>query len=161
MAADAEHESGALDARAVVLRLVDAWNDHDLDAAADCVADAFENHQLPLGASVGRQPYLAHLRSWFEAYPDLRVEVRTCLAAGNIVCLEVIERGTRHGAFAGAPATGRPETFFGCDVFEVHDGRIAIQRGYWDYSVATGLPAPAPAATVRTTAGSSGPTTAD
>jgi hypothetical protein len=44
--------------------------------------------------------------------------------------------------FRGAAPSGRPETFFGCDVFEVREGSIEIQRGYWDYSVATGLPAP-------------------
>jgi hypothetical protein len=44
--------------------------------------------------------------------------------------------------FGGAAPHGRQETFFGCDVFEVREGRIEIQRGYWDYSVATGLLAP-------------------
>jgi steroid delta-isomerase-like uncharacterized protein len=139
MAAGAEPEC---DGRAVVLRLVDAWNDHDLDAVASCISDEFENHQLPLGAVIGRAAYLAHLRSWFEAYPDLRVEVRTCFSVGSVVCLEVIERGTRRGVFGGAAPSDRLEAFFGCDVFELRDGRIAIQRGYWDYSVATGLPAP-------------------
>ncbi|MGI8714883.1 MAG: ester cyclase [Solirubrobacteraceae bacterium] len=130
------------DARAVVLRLVDAWNDHDLAAAASCITAEFENHQLPLGVVVGRDAYLTHLRSWFAAYPDLRVEVRTCFSVADTVCLEVAERGTRRGTFGEAPPHGGPETFFGCDVFEVRDGRVAIQRGYWDYSVATGLPAP-------------------
>lgn len=129
-------------AKELVLRFVAALNDHDLVAVADCVHVDFENHQLPLGVIVGREAYLRHLRSWFEAYPDLRVEVRTCVAAAGTVCAELIEHGTRSGIFNGTPPSGELETYFGCDVLEVRDGRIAIQRGYWDYSVATGLPAP-------------------
>jgi steroid delta-isomerase-like uncharacterized protein len=130
------------DPTSVVLRLVAAWNARDLAAVASCIAPDFENHQLPLGVVVGRDRYLAHLQGWFDAYPDLVVEVRTCLADGDLVCLELAERGTRRSVFRGAAPSGRQETFFGCDVFEVREGRIEIQRGYWDFSVATGLPAP-------------------
>jgi steroid delta-isomerase-like uncharacterized protein len=126
----------------VVLRLVAAWNAHDLDAAAACLHVDFENHQLPLGVTVGRDAYLDHLRRWFDAYRDLQVEVRSCLATADRVCIEVVERGTRSGEFQGLAPSGRPETYFGCDVFEVEEGLVTIQRGYWDFSVATGSPAP-------------------
>ena len=129
-------------ARAVVLRLVDAWNAHDLAAVSECLHEDFENHQLPLGVTVGREAYLRHLTAWFDAYPDLHVTVRSCFGLGTLVCLETVESGVRTGRMGGAPPSRRRESFFGCDVFEVHDGRVAIQRGYWDYSVGTGLLAP-------------------
>jgi steroid delta-isomerase-like uncharacterized protein len=129
-------------ARAAVLRWIDALNAHDLEAVADSVAPDFENHQLPLGVMRGRERYVRHIERWFRAYPDLQVELRTCLAVGGMACAELIEHGTRTGEFNGAPPSGAHETFFGVDVFEVRDGRLAVQRGYWDYSVGTGLPAP-------------------
>jgi limonene-1,2-epoxide hydrolase len=113
---------------------VAAWDAHDLAAAAACLHEDFENHQLPLGVTVGREAYLDHLRGWFDAYPNLRVELRGCAADGETVFIETVETGTRDG--------GETHTFFGCDVFEVRDGLVAIQRGYWDYSVATGESAP-------------------
>lgn len=133
---------GDREAVELVARLVAAWNAHDLDAVAGCLDADFENHQLPLGVTVGRDAYLRHLEAWFAGYPDLAVELRTCFAVDGSVCAEVVESGTRSGPFAGVEPSGARETFFGCDVFEVRDGRIAIQRGYWDYSVGTGLPAP-------------------
>jgi steroid delta-isomerase-like uncharacterized protein len=130
------------DAKAVVLRWVAGINARDLDAVADTIAVDFENHQLPLGVIVGRDAYMRHLGRWFEAYPDLHVDVVTCFAVDGTVCAELVEHGVRQGDFNGQPPSGAHETFFGVDVFEVRDGRLAIQRGYWDYSVGTGLPAP-------------------
>lgn len=130
------------EARAVALRFVDALNAQDFAAVAACLAPDFENHQLPFGVIAGHEAYMAHLRKWYDAYPDLHVEVRSCFAVDGVVCLEVIEYGTRSGEFNGAPPSGELETYFGCDVLEVRDGLITIFRGYWDYSVATGLPAP-------------------
>jgi limonene-1,2-epoxide hydrolase len=133
-----------LESEAVVRRLVAAWNAHDFDAVASCLSIDFENHQLPLGVTIGRDRYLDHLAGWYRDFPDLQVELRACFGFAGTVCAEVRESGrrARPRGDSGDESGGERETFFGCDLFEVRDGRIVVQRGYWDYSVATGRLAP-------------------
>ncbi len=126
-----------------VLALVEAWNSHDLQRIADFFHDDFENHQLPLPPVVGLAAYLEHCRRWFEAYPDFRIEPLTLFGDGDLVCLESRGAGTRVSGFFGAEPSGRLEVNYALDVFELRDARILRERGYWDYSVLTGQPAPA------------------
>jgi len=40
--------------------------------------------------------------------------------------------GTFRGEFAGHASTGCSFTLRGCEFFQVTDGKIRVQRGYWD-----------------------------
>jgi steroid delta-isomerase-like uncharacterized protein len=127
---------------ATVRRLIDAWNSHDLDRIGRVFHPDFENHQLPLPPVRGRDAYLRHCAEWFTAFPDFRIEAVSLFGDGRRVCLESRGGGTRAAGFFGAPASGRVETNYACDVFEFEDDLIRRERGYWDFSVATGHPAP-------------------
>jgi len=125
-----------------VRRLVDAWNSHDLDRIGGFFHEDFENHQLPFPPVMGRAAYLEHCRHWFEAYPDFRMEALSLFGQAELVCLESRGSGTRHGDFFGNEPSGRREVNYALDILEFRDGLIARERGYWDFSVATGRPAP-------------------
>jgi predicted ester cyclase len=125
-----------------VERLIEAWNSHDLERIRPFFHDDFENHQLPFAPVIGLSAYLEHCRRWFDAYPDFRIEAVSLFGQGELVCLESRGEGTRRGGFFGNEPSGRREVNFALDVLEFEDGRIRRERGYWDFSVATGGPAP-------------------
>jgi predicted ester cyclase len=125
-----------------VRELVEAWNSHDLERIGAFFHADFENHQLPLPPVIGRAAYLEHCKTWFHAYPDFRIEVLTLFGDGDLVCLESRATGTRAADFFGAEASGVPETNYALDLLEFRDGLVIRERGYWDYSVLTGRPAP-------------------
>jgi predicted ester cyclase len=125
-----------------VRRLVAAWNSHDLERIRPFFHPTFENHQLPFPPVVGLDSYLAHCRCWFAAYPDFRIEIVTLFASGDLVCLETRAEGTRRKRFFGHGPSGAHEVNHAVDLLEFVEGKIARERGYWDFSVVTGLPAP-------------------
>lgn len=125
-----------------VVWLIDAWNSHDRGRIRPFFHDDFENHQLPFPPVIGLAAYLEHCGHWFEAYPDFRIEAVTLFGEGELVCLESRGEGTRVHCFFGEEPSGRREVNFAIDVFEFEDGKIRRERGYWDFSVATGRPAP-------------------
>ncbi len=129
------------DAGATVRALVDAWNSHDVERICAFFHDDFENHQMPLPPVIGLDAYRRHLAEWFAAYPDLRIGIVTLFAEGDLVCLETEASGTPERSFYGVePTPGRENRAL--DVLELRDGRVARQRGYWDFSLWTGAPSP-------------------
>lgn len=122
--------------------LIEAWNSHDVEQIRPFFHDRFENHQIPFPPVLGLEAYLVHCEHWFEAFPDFAIEAVTLFGQGELVCLETRGGGTRHGSFFGTEASSREELNYALDVFEFEDGKIVRERGYWDFSVVTGRPAP-------------------
>ncbi|HEX2243776.1 MAG TPA: ester cyclase [Gammaproteobacteria bacterium] len=58
------------------------------------------------------------------AYPDLDLIHEDTLAEGDRVMIRWIMRGTHNGPLMGIPATGKPVTVVGIDVFRVAGGQI-------------------------------------
>jgi steroid delta-isomerase-like uncharacterized protein len=58
------------------------------------------------------------------AYPDLNFTHEDTLAEGDRVMIRWIMRGTHNGPLMGIPATGKPVTVAGIDVFRIADGQI-------------------------------------
>jgi predicted ester cyclase len=129
------------DAIATVRALVEAWNSHDVDRVCAFFHEDFENHQAPLPAVIGLDAYRWHLREWFTAYPDLRLEIVTLFGQGDLVCLETRATGTAGHSFFGVEAP-RGDDNRALDVLELRHGRVLRQRGYWDFSLWTGAPSP-------------------
>ena len=126
-------------AEAIVRSLVDAWNSKEIEWISSFFHEDFENHQLPLPVVRGLEAYREHLRRWFEAYPDLRLEIVTIFARGNRVCLETRAEGTPGATFFGVePVPKRVNRAL--DIIELRDGKVWRQRGYWDFSLWTGRP---------------------
>jgi limonene-1,2-epoxide hydrolase len=122
--------------------LEEAWGSHDLGRIAQFFHDDFQNHQMPFEPVIGLDNYLQHCEHWFTAYPDLRFELISLFGQGDLVCLEHRAIGTSRASFFGNVARGREEVVQSCDVFEFRDGKIALERGYWDFSTTTGQLAP-------------------
>ncbi len=91
------------------------WNQGNLDFADSVFhPQAVHTPELPAG-SQGLKASVEMLRS---AMPDLRAELKTLLADGDLVLGWISQRGTQTGTLLGVPASGKKATW----------GRIMIAR---------------------------------
>jgi steroid delta-isomerase-like uncharacterized protein len=88
---------------------------------------------VPLGVKRGRDEIVAMFRDMFAAAPDLETTVSRVVAGEKLAAVEWRMRGTFTGApFEGIEATGKPIDLRGVDLFEVEDGQIVANSGYYD-----------------------------
>jgi ketosteroid isomerase-like protein len=107
---------------AVVQRLRDATNAHDLDGIVACFAADYCN-ETPLHPARGFVGNEQVRRNWthiLAAIPDVSTEIVASLADGDTVWSEWEHRGTR--------ADGSPHLMRGVIVFAVRDAVIATAR---------------------------------
>lgn len=117
----------------IAMRWVAAYNSHDPDAAAALYAEDIVNVQLPWPKPVqGRDGMRTTYLNVFQAFPDIRVEVNNVLEDGPWVVVEWRFSGTMRGEFAGHSPNNRTFAMRGCELFQIVDGKIAVQHGYWD-----------------------------
>jgi steroid delta-isomerase-like uncharacterized protein len=117
----------------VVLAWVDAFNRRDAHAAAALYHDDAVNLQVPHGTPVvGRTAMLDAFTKIMGAFPDSSTRTVNLFVDGEWVILECEFGGTWRGQLAGHEPNGRTFKVQGCEFFQVVDGKITCQRGYWD-----------------------------
>jgi steroid delta-isomerase-like uncharacterized protein len=117
----------------VLDRWITAFNRHDLDDLIDCYDEHAINHQVAAGDPVhGREAIRTDMAALFEAFPDVWAKAENLMEYGSWAAWEWVGGGTLSGPFFGAEPTGRSYELRGCGFFRVIDGRIQLQRGYWD-----------------------------
>ena len=104
-----------MEPRQVVERWVDAFNRADVAALAEMYAEEATNHQVAERPVHGR----AAIREMFAAE----------FARAKMVC--IVENLFQDGEWAILEWRD-PLGLRGCGFFHVVDGRIRLQRGYWD-----------------------------
>lgn len=119
-------------AREVVEAWSAAFNRQDADALAALYAADAVNWQVAEEPLAGRGAIQESFRSLFRAFPDIGFKRVNLVAEGEWAALEWDGWGTQRGEFAGHPASGRSFRLRGCGFFQVRDGLIVQQRGYWD-----------------------------
>lgn len=119
--------------RQFVMEWVAAYNSHNADAATALYDANVTNLQMPYGKPIqGREAMRATYVKVFQAFPDIRVQVENILEDGQWVAVEWIFSGTMQGEFANHPPNNSQFNLRGCELFQVVDGKIHAQRGYWD-----------------------------
>jgi steroid delta-isomerase-like uncharacterized protein len=117
----------------IAMRWVAAYNSHNPDAAAALYDDNVTNVQLPWGKPVqGREAMRATYLKVFQAFPNICVEVENLLEDGSWVVVEWRFSGTMRGEFAGHLPNNCTFNMRGCELFQIVDGKILVQHGYWD-----------------------------
>ena len=114
--------------RQLVQAWVEAFNHADVDALASFYTEEAVNHQVAESPVVGREAIKAMFAAGF--------------AAADMVCL--IENLFEEGEWAILEWSD-PLGLRGCGFFHVVDGKIRLQRGYWDkisFLRSQGLPLP-------------------
>jgi steroid delta-isomerase-like uncharacterized protein len=83
----------------------DAWNGGRFDEAREHIAPDFVNH-TPFGDETC-DAFVARIKAFREAFPDLQMTVDDMLADGDCVITRWTARGTHRGTFRGIAPTGR------------------------------------------------------
>lgn len=109
---------------AIVQRLRQATNDHDLDALAGCFAVDYRNETPahPERSFVGRDQVRKNWTQIFAAVPDVRAEVLRCVEDGDTAWSEWEHRGTR--------PDGSAHVMRGVVIFGVEGGLASWARFY-------------------------------
>ena len=69
------------------------------------------------------------LKAFFNAFPDLEVEILTQVAEGDVVATHKVFRGTHLGTFLGVAATGRQVEFDVMEFLVLREGKITEHWG--------------------------------
>ena len=109
---------------AMIDRLVDATNRHDLDALVDCFADDYRNETPahPARDFAGREQVRRNWQQIFGAVPNVSARVLRRSVDGNTVWSEWEMGGTRRD--------GSPHLMRGVILFTVANGRASLARFY-------------------------------
>jgi steroid delta-isomerase-like uncharacterized protein len=107
-----------------VRRLYELLNQGEVEQIADVVVDDYEEHDPLPGQGTGREGVLDRFTLITRALaPHFTVE--DMVAEGDRVVVRWTNSGTHVGEFAGIPATGRPFTIAGIDIYRLVDGKLS------------------------------------
>lgn len=121
--------------RQVALKWIEAYNGHNPDTASSLYDENVSNTQLPYGKTVqGREAMKTTYENIFRAFPDIHIEAENIIEQDSWVVVEWIFSGTMKGEFAGHAPNGNKFCMRGCEIFQIVNGNIVIQHGYWDKS---------------------------
>ena len=114
--------------KAIVRRLSDAYNRHDLDTVRGFFAPDYFNHTSGLRGPEGVQEYS---RAFFSAFPDYVDTVEDLIGEGDKVAVRTVGRGTHKGEFSGIPPTGKRVEIAAHYIYRIVDGKDVEE---WDLS---------------------------
>jgi predicted ester cyclase len=103
--------------RLVIKHFDDFVNNRDLDVIDQNMSDTFYDHDGPGGRPVDRAGDKAMMAVMYEAFPDLRVEVREALAEGDKVMVRNVWTGTHADS-------GKRMEFHGFVLWRLDGGKI-------------------------------------
>lgn len=102
------------------------WNRGNLDAADELVASDYVRHDLrPGDAPPGPAGQKAVAQKFRAAFPDVKLQVESLVAEGDLVAARWTMFGTHTGAWGDIAPTGRSVRFSGVNFFRIADQKIA------------------------------------
>jgi steroid delta-isomerase-like uncharacterized protein len=114
--------------KATARRLYELLNEGAVAAVGALAADDYEEHNPLPGQGPGREGMLYRFALITGALAP-RFTVEDVVAEGDRVVVRWTNAGTHVGEFAGMPATGRPFTISGIDIYRIVDGKLCE---HWD-----------------------------
>ena len=103
--------------RSLLSKWVEYFNNQDVDGLMSCYHNDAINHQTPNGKFIGKE----NIRKMFEE--EFRQFTMVCY----------VENIFEDGDWGMLEWKGDPEgTMRGCGFFHFQEGKIILQRGYWD-----------------------------
>ena len=99
--------------KAVVRRLFEEYNKHNLDGVEELVAPDYVWHGPAGFGDMDLAAMKQAMPAFFTAFPDLHWVVEDLIAEGDKVVCRFTCRGTHQGEFLGIPPTGKMVTYTG------------------------------------------------
>ncbi|GAA2223646.1 hypothetical protein GCM10010413_16170 [Promicromonospora sukumoe] len=109
-------------------RYVDVINSHQWDRVGEFMADTVVAH----GVSVTREQGIANFASITDAIPDLTVEVKQTVYAGDTIGTHAVHRGTPVQEWLGVPPNGKPIEVHEITTYKVENGKFVQMSNVWD-----------------------------
>jgi steroid delta-isomerase-like uncharacterized protein len=121
-----EDPMGAEENKSSVMRFYEeVWNGGNVEVASEVFAEDYVRHDLrPTQALPGPQGQMKIATEFRAAFPDLRMQIDLILGEGDLVAARWTTYGTNTGPWGGRPATGKPATFSGVNIFRFRNGKV-------------------------------------
>lgn len=117
----------------IAMEWMEAYNGHNPEIAASLYDENAINFQCPWNKSVsGREAIRNTYMNVFKAFPDIHLKVENIVIQVPLVVVEWRFSGTMKGEFSGQAPSSNSFSMQGCEIFQISNGKILIQRGYWD-----------------------------
>ena len=100
------------------------WNTGDQALLSAAISPAFVDHTLPPGRPQGPDGPAFASRNFRAAVPDLNVEIRKMVVAGDYVTVHMSFKGRFTGVFGEIKGNGQSIDFIATDLVKVVDGLI-------------------------------------
>jgi predicted ester cyclase len=100
------------------------WNTGDEALLKPAISPLFTDHTLPPGRPQGPEGPAFASKNFRAAVPDLSVEVRKMIVAGDYVTVHMDFRGRFTGVFGKIKGQGQAIDFIATDLLKVTNGRI-------------------------------------
>ena len=113
-----------------------AFNQHDLEAAAQFLAPDWVGHWAGRGEEQGVEGFKRLAGAYVRAFPDMQIRVEDAVAEGDRVVRRVSWTGTHQGSFLGIAPTGRRVRGEGTVIMRIAGDKIAEE---WEMSNLLGL----------------------
>jgi steroid delta-isomerase-like uncharacterized protein len=119
------------EAQAFTDRVLEMWNEANLDIAEEVYAPEIVRHDCGVPEDiVGLENINNYLKNFFNAFPDLHIAVDEMIIAGNKMVQRWTFTGTNTGSMGDMPPTGKNVQFSGVSIVHFVNGK-AVE--IWDF----------------------------
>ena len=114
------------DNKATYLEFIEqVLNAGNFSVVADYLAPDVTTHNGLPGQEPGREGFIAALKAFHGAFPDMRADVTHAVAEGEMVVCRFEVTGTHRGTFLGMPGSGRKVHYQEIAIVRMDGGKIA------------------------------------
>jgi len=107
--------------KAIVRRLFEAFNKHNLALLDELIAPDYVDHPRQLR---GLESYKQHLTMFYKSFPDTHETIEEIIAEGDKVWIRVKGTGTHAGEYRGLAPTGKKTTWEALIIWRIVDRKI-------------------------------------
>ena len=110
--------------KAIVRRMIEAYNKHNLDWFDEFIAPDYFDHTNQVGPEGLKQLF----NMAFKAFPDWHETIEDIIAEGDKVWVRLTYTGTHTGEFFGLAPTGKKVTMTSVAIYRIVNGKLVEGR---------------------------------
>ncbi len=118
--------------KALVRRLVEAWNTRNWDVLDELMAPICVDHYALPGQKPGREGYKEAQISITNALPDIQFTLEDMIAEGDKVVVRLTLSGTHRGEFMGIVPKNKRVTVPEISIWRIVGGKFVEEWGFCD-----------------------------
>ncbi len=124
--------------------IIEIWGDNALDKSDEYLSSNYTNHQMPDASggtsSLSLQEWRKLLADFHAGFSDVKSEVLSQVAEGDIVCSRWRMTAVHSGEFASMEPTGKTTSWTGVQTDRYESGKLVESWVNWDkFSFLEGL----------------------